>query len=64
MSKEKIKEALHDLVDLIADEYGDEIVGFEVNLERPIDVTERSRQGYHDIKEFILKYIVQDKIEL
>ena len=64
MSKEKIKDAVNELVDLITEEYGDGIVGFEINLERPIIVEERSRQGFHDVKEFILKYIVQDKIEL
>jgi uncharacterized protein YjaZ len=64
MSKKNVKEALTDLIDIIHSEYGDEIIGFEVNLERPIIVEERNRQGFFDIKEFILKYIVQDKIEL
>ena len=64
MSNVKIKDALNELVDLINSEYGDGIIGFEINLERPIIVEKRDRQGFYDIKEFILKYIVQDKIEL
>lgn len=64
MSKEKIKDTINELVDLITEEYGDGIIGFEINLERPIIAEERSRQGFYDVKEFILKYIVQDKIEL
>jgi hypothetical protein len=64
MSKEKIKDTINELVDLITEEYGDGIIGFEINLERPIIAENRDRQGFHDVKEFILKYIVQDKIEL
>jgi hypothetical protein len=60
----ELKDKLIDFIDQLTTTYGDDIVGFEVNLKRPVLKDEKKRQGFHDIDEFILKYITIEKIEL
>jgi hypothetical protein len=63
MNKE-LKTQLIDFIDKLTELYGDEVVGFEVNLKRPILEDEKQRQKFHDIDEFVLKYITVEKIEI
>lgn len=58
---EKVFDKLKDFIDAFETEYGD-VEGFEVSLEHPI--LEGERQGYADIKEFVVKRIVREKIEI
>jgi hypothetical protein len=57
----KWKEKLKDFIDAFETEYGD-VEGFEVSLEHPI--VDGERQGYADIKEFIVRRIVREKIKI
>lgn len=62
MSKSaEVIDKLKDLVDAIETHYGN-IEGFEVRLEHPI--VEGERQGYANIKEFVLIYLHRTEIEV
>lgn len=58
---EEIIDKLKDFIDAFETEYGD-VEGFEINLEHPI--VDGERQGFADIKEFVVKRIVREKIEI
>ena len=51
---------LKDFIDAFETEYGD-VEGFEVSLEHPI--LDGERQGYADIKEFVVRRIVREEIK-
>ena len=59
--KTEIVDKLKDFIDAFETEYG-EVEGFEISLEHPI--VEGERQGYADIKEFVVKRIVREEIEI
>ena len=59
--KREIIDKLKDFIDAFETEYGD-VEGFEISLEHPIVGGER--QSFADIKEFIVKRIVREEIEL
>lgn len=63
MDKE-LKRKLEEFIDQLTELYGDNVVGFEVNLKRPVLEDNKQRQEFHDIDEFILKYITIEKVEL
>ena len=52
---------LKDFIDAFETEYGD-VEGFEVSLEHPI--LDGERQGYADIKEFVVRRIVREEIKI
>lgn len=54
-------EKLREFIDELETEYGN-LVGFEVNLEHPLDGGQR--QDYANIKEFIIKYVHQTEIDI
>jgi len=58
---EKVLDKLKDFIDAYETEYGD-VEGFEISLEHPI--VDGERQGYADIKEFIVKRIVKEQIKI
>lgn len=58
---EKITDKLKDFIDTYEEEYGD-VEGFEITLEHPI--VDGERQSFADIKEFIVKRIVKEQIEI
>jgi hypothetical protein len=60
MKRETI-DKLKDFIDAFETEYGD-VEGFEIGLEHPI--VDGERQGYTDIKEFIVKRIVREEIKI
>ena len=60
MNKE-VHDKLKDFIDAFETEYGD-VEGFEISLDHPIVYGER--QSFADIKEFIVKRIVREKIEI
>ena len=60
---EKVLDKLKDFIDAYETEYGD-VEGFEISLEHPIVEGEGVRQGYADIKEFVVKRIVREEIEI
>lgn len=62
MSK-KIKDLLSDFVDALEEEYG-ELEGFEVRLEHPIIPEGGKRQGFADIKEFVIIHLTKTQIDL
>jgi hypothetical protein len=55
------KEKLTDFIDEFESEFG-EVEGFEISLEHPI--VDGERQGFANIKEFIIKRIVREEINL
>jgi hypothetical protein len=57
----KWKEKLTDFIDEFESEFG-EVEGFEISLEHP--VVDGERQGFANIKEFIIKRIVREEIKL
>lgn len=59
--KPELISKLQDFIDAFETEYG-EVEGFEVSLEHPI--VDGDRQGYADIKEFVIKRIVREEIEI
>ena len=59
--KKEIVDKLKDFIDAFETEYG-EVEGFEISLEHPI--RDGERQGYADIKEFVVKRIVRQEIEI
>jgi len=59
--KEEIIDKLKDFIDAFETEYGD-VEGFEISLEHPI--VDGERQGFANIKEFIVKRIVRQEFEL
>lgn len=59
--KRELVDKLQDFIDAFETEYG-EVEGFEVSLEHPI--VDGDRQGYADIKEFVIKRIVRQEIEM
>jgi len=59
--KREIIDKLKDFIDAFETEYGD-VEGFEISLEHPIVGGER--QSFADIKEFVVKRIVREEIEL
>jgi len=59
--KKELVDKLQDFIDAFETEYG-EVEGFEVSLEHP--VVDGDRQGYADIKEFVIKRIVRQEIEI
>ena len=59
--KKEIVDKLKDFIDAFETEYG-EVEGFEISLDHPI--TDGERQGYADIKEFVVKRIVRQEIEI
>ena len=61
--KGEIVDKLQDFIDAFETEYGD-VEGFEISLEHPIVEGEGVRQGYADIKEFVVKRIVREEIEI
>ena len=58
---EKVFDKLKDFIDAFETEYGD-VEGFEISLEHPI--VDGERQGFANIKEFIVKRIVRQEFEL
>ena len=58
---EKVFDKLKDFIDAFETAYGD-VEGFEISLEHPI--VDGERQGFADIKEFIVKRIVREKIKI
>ena len=62
MSK-KIKDLLADFVDALEEEHG-EIEGFEVRLEHPIIPEEGKRQGFANIKEFVIMHLTKTQIDI
>ncbi len=60
---QKLVSKLKDFIDAYETEYGD-VEGFEISLEHPIIEGEGVRQGYATIKEFVIKRIVREKIEI
>lgn len=61
--KPEIAEKLREFIDLFEEEYGD-VEGFEVKLDHPINEDEGKRQGYADIKEFVVLYLKREIIEI
>ena len=61
--KKELVDKLQDFIDAFETEYG-EVEGFEISLEHPIVEGEGVRQGYADIKEFVVKRIVREEIEI
>jgi hypothetical protein len=59
----KVKDALHEFIDILETEYG-EVEGFEVKLEHPIIPDEGKRQGFADIKEFVLIYLTRHELKI
>ena len=59
--KSELVSKLQDFIDAFETEYG-EVEGFEISLEHPI--VEGERQGYADIKEFVVKRIVREEIKV
>ena len=57
----KVFDKLKDFIDAFETEYGD-VEGFEISLDHPI--VDGERQSFADIKEFIVKRIVREKIEI
>lgn len=57
----EVSDKLKDLVDAIEECYG-QIEGFEVRLEHPI--VDGERQGYANIKEFVLIHLHRTEIEV
>lgn len=55
--------ALQDFVDLLETEYGP-IEGFEVRLDHPIIPDKGARQGFADIKEFVLIYLTRHELKI
>jgi hypothetical protein len=55
------KEKLTDFIDEFESEFG-EVEGFEISVEHPI--VDGERQGFANIKEFIIKRIVREQIEI
>lgn len=55
------KEKLTDFIDEFESEFG-EVEGFEISVEHPI--VDGERQGFANIKEFIIKRIVREEINL
>jgi len=58
---EKVFDKLKEFIDAFETEYGD-VEGFEISLEHPI--VDGERQSFADIKEFIVKRIVKEQIEI
>ena len=61
--EKNVKAALHEFVDLLESEYGP-VEGFEVRLEHSIIPDEGRRQGFADIKEFVLIYLTRQEIKV
>ena len=61
--KTEIVDMLKNFIDAFETEYG-EVEGFEISLEHPIVEGEGVRQGYADIKEFVIKRIVREEIKI
>jgi len=59
--KQEVLNKLKDFIDAFETEYGD-VAGFEVSLEHPI--VDGERQEFADIKEFVVKRIVKEKLEI
>lgn len=59
----KVKDALQDFVDTLETEYGP-VEGFEVRLDHPIDSEKGERQGFADIKEFVLIYLTRHELKI
>jgi hypothetical protein len=57
----KLKEALENFVDALETEYG-EVEGIELRLDHPIEDGER--QGFANIKEFILIHLSRTSINI
>ena len=58
---QKLVSKLTDFIDAYETEYGD-VEGFEISLEHPL--IDGERQGYAKIKEFVVKRIVREEIEI
>jgi hypothetical protein len=59
--KQEILDKLKIFIDAFETEYGD-VEGFEIKLEHPI--VENERQSFANIKEFLVKRIVIEKIKI
>lgn len=59
--KQEVLDKLKDFIDAYETEYGD-VEGFEVSLEHPI--VDGERQEFADIKEFVIKRIIRQEIEI
>jgi hypothetical protein len=59
--KPELVNKLQDFIDVFETEYGD-VEGFEISLDHPI--VDGERQGYADIKEFVVKRIVREEIKI
>jgi hypothetical protein len=59
--KKEIADKLKDFIDTFEAEYGN-VEGFEITLEHPI--LNGERQLHADIKEFVIKRIVREEIEI
>ena len=59
----KVKDALHEFIDILETEYG-EVEGFEVRLEYPIIPDEGKRQGFGTVKEFVLIHLTRQQLEI
>lgn len=58
---QKLVSKLKDFIDAFETEYGD-VDGFEISLEHPI--VDGERQGYAEIKEFVVKRIIREEIKI
>jgi len=59
--KPELVSKLQDFIDAFETEYGD-VEGFEISLDHPI--VDGERQGYAEIKEFVVKRIVREEIKI
>lgn len=59
--KQEVLDKLKGFIDAFETEYGD-VEGFEISLKHPI--VDGERQGYADIKEFIVRRIVREEIKI
>lgn len=59
--KPELVSKLQDFIDAFETEYGD-VEGFEISLEHPI--VDWVRQGYAEIKAFVIKRIVREEIKI
>lgn len=59
--KQELVDKLQDFIDAYETEYGD-VEGFEITLEHPI--ADGERQEFADIKQFVVKRIVREEIEI
>ena len=59
----KVKTLLEEFIDGLEEEYGP-VEGFEVRLDHPVDPDRGARQGFANIKEFVLIYLTRHQLEI